>query len=380
MDKRKRIGIVFVFNESWLGGVYYIYNILKALCLLDDSKLPVVDVYCDNETVFEKIKCETHYPYLCFNEYKENYLKRIIWSILMKLNYKVAHWVRFFKFNPEDVFVYPFFYGSNVQEIYWCPDFQEKYLPENFSEEDVKGREKILRYVGNNSIPIVFSSEACLNDFKKFYPTFINKTFVLRFAVVNRINSNIKIGDILDKYNIPPVYFICANQFWKHKNHLFLFKAFRKAINMGLNAHLVCTGNFSDYRNPDYIQEIEKFLHENNKDNRIRLLGMIDKNELMCLIDNSFAVIQPSLFEGWNTTVEDCKALNKFIFLSDLPVHHEQIERNVCFFDPFDEDALAAKLVSVKPTSDKIDYNANIRDFGQRFIDMMGYVSNNCRK
>lgn len=35
-------------------------------------------------------------------------------------------------------------------------------------------------------------------------------------------------------------------------------------------------------------------------------------------------MVQPSLFEGWSTVVEDARALGKTIVLSDIDVHLEQ--------------------------------------------------------
>ena len=78
--------------------------------------------------------------------------------------------------------------------------------------------------------------------------------------------------------------------------------------------------------------------------------------------------MQPSLFEGWSTVVEDAKCLNKFIFLSDLPVHREQNPANVCFFDPYDEDALTDKLLKVEPTTTQYDYSKDIHRFGETVI------------
>ena len=103
---------------------------------------------------------------------------------------------------------------------------------------------------------------------------------------------------------------------------------------------------------------------------------MIDSEELHCLMKNSYAVIQPSLFEGWNTTVEDCKALNKFIFLSDLPVHREQANENVCFFNPRNEDDLVTKLITIKPEVIPCDYSNNLREFGECFLELINYMKN----
>ncbi len=40
-----------------------------------------------------------------------------------------------------------------------------------------------------------------------------------------------------------------------------------------------------------------------------RFLGFIDRGEQLQLMKNSIAIVQPSLFEGWSTVVEDTKAM-----------------------------------------------------------------------
>ncbi len=58
----------------------------------------------------------------------------------------------------------------------------------------------------------------------------------------------------------------------------------------------------------------------------------------------SVAVLNPSLFEGWSTTVEEARALQVPMVLSDLPVHKEQAEGIARFFDRTSAPALADAL------------------------------------
>ena len=67
-------------------------------------------------------------------------------------------------------------------------------------------------------------------------------------------------------------------------------------------------------------------------------------------------------------------ALNKFIFLSDLGVHKEQMKTNVCFFNPRNEDDLAQKLLTVVPQVEPYDYSCNLRKFGEDFLNVIVYV------
>ena len=56
---------------------------------------------------------------------------------------------------------------------------------------------------------------------------------------------------------------------------------------------------------------------------------------------NSIFVLQPSLFEGWGTVVEDAKALDKIIVMSDIKVHYEQKNTKCIIFAKDNCDELA---------------------------------------
>ena len=61
----------------------------------------------------------------------------------------------------------------------------------------------------------------------------------------------------------------------------------------------------------------------------------------------SDAVLNPSLFEGWSTTVEEAKSLGKRVVLSDIPVHREQAPAGAVYFPPRNPKALADVLRGV---------------------------------
>ena len=374
--ERTRIGILMTGVSNWIAGKYYIQNLLCAINTLEDKQKPIIDLYVEDLKAFEDVKEESRYPYLFFNKYKERYFMRIFRRLVYVLNPNAANNLSLFKVNKDDLFIYPAELGTSHRKVCWKQDFQEKYLPELFSEDFVKKRDTNLRSVCERNIPIVFSSYDSQADFQKYYPQYHNPTFVVQFAVSQQNFSDVHFETVKEKYGISKEYLLCANQFWKHKNHLFLFRTFKKALKEGLDLQLICTGALNDFRNPDYANQINSFLKENGMEDSVKLLGLIDKKELLCLMNNSYAVIQPSLFEGWNTTVEDCKALNKFIFLSDLKVHREQISDNVCFFNPRNEDDLVFKLMTVKPHTNYYDYHKNIEDFGKSFYKVIDYMKN----
>lgn len=110
----------------------------------------------------------------------------------------------------------------------------------------------------------------------------------------------------------------------------------------------------------------------------ILFLGFIDRKDQLVLMKNAQAVIQPSLFEGWNTVVEDAKALNQTLIVSNITVHKEQLENNAYYFAPDDYNELALKMVEVinnpnHKLSYDLDYSENIKKFAQN----LKFVLNN---
>ena len=65
---------------------------------------------------------------------------------------------------------------------------------------------------------------------------------------------------------------------------------------------------------------------------------MLPRAHVFRLMRQSLAVLQPSLFEGWSTSVEEAKSVGKRMILLDIPVHREQDPPRALFFDPRDAE------------------------------------------
>ncbi len=107
---------------------------------------------------------------------------------------------------------------------------------------------------------------------------------------------------------------------------------------------MVCSGPMGDYRNKNHVGGLLEYIRINGLENNIRLLGLISRTELFYFFRNCISVLNPSLFEGWSTTVEEAKSLGKNMILSNINVHLEQEPSNSLFFDPFNAEELAELL------------------------------------
>jgi glycosyltransferase involved in cell wall biosynthesis len=142
-------------------------------------------------------------------------------------------------------------------------------------------------------------------------------------------------------------------------------------INKGKSVKVVFTGKQSDNRNPKYNVDLMNFVKQNQLESSTYFLGFIERQEQLKLMQHSIAVIQPSLFEGWSTVIEDAKALNVPMIVSDIEVHREQLGDYNLYFQKHNSSELADKMEVVQKSRPKIafnEYQLQIRKFGIEFM------------
>lgn len=384
MAQGKRIGIIYSYNENWIGGAYYIQNLIRSLNYLSEQERIELYILAADNYVFQELKKITGYPKLKFIRYKPHFTKldifvnRVTQKLFKKkiITKKIQlDWV----FPTYDI---PGDLKHIKNIIFWIPDLQEKYLPHFFSADDVQYRQQCYEKMVVSGYRIVFSSQAALNDFNVFYPNSKNDKKVLQFAVVHPSLEGQNISEVKLKYGIEGDYFISPNQFWQHKNQTAIIESVKILKEKGIAVKVVFTGKEHDYRNPDYTTNLKQKVVDYQLENEIIFLGFIDRMDQLILMKNAQAVIQPSLFEGWSTVVEDAKALHQTLIVSDIAVHQEQLEQKAYYFPPNDYAILAQKIVEVMDNpihklKYDLDYSENIKKFALNLKLLTNRSSNN---
>ncbi len=379
MGKRTKLGLILTLDENWIGGTYYILNLIHALNTLNDEDKPHIVILSNLVSDFEMAK-ETGYPYLSYknpNHYKRNLFEKLINSFIRIFTRKNIIDKRI---NNKDIdFLFPAYDGDLFErisnKIYWFPDFQHIRYPEYFDEQELVNRNKSLDKIITSNNPLILSSKDAYNDLKKTNKDIKCPVYIIPFAVTHQDFSECNIEDLKTKYDINDNYFIVCNQFWKHKNHMLIFKAISELKESGYtDFQIVFTGKENDRRNPGYYDELLQYIKEEKIDDYVKILGLIPRKEQLTLIKFSKSIIQPSLFEGWSTIVEDAKAINKHIIVSDIPVHKEQLQGNYSFFNHYNTDGLKKLIIKLnhEPIENhEYDYNKNIQQFGKQFINIL---------
>jgi glycosyltransferase involved in cell wall biosynthesis len=209
------------------------------------------------------------------------------------------------------------------------------------------------------------------------YPESANPTFVLPFAVTLPNLQGINMLELGKKFKITTEYFICSNQFWAHKNHIAVLKAVLELKNKGIEILVVFTGQPYDPRNPSHYNQLINFVETNGLVDNVLFLGFINRIEQLVLLKNSIAVIQPSLFEGWSTVIEDAKCLSVLVIASDIPVHREQLIDYHYFFAKESVSDLAniiQRVLKERPKLTIPSYKNNVTEFGTNFLNITSNV------
>ncbi len=380
-----RIGIFHTGGPDWTGGERYVRNLALALkqvpsaepvLLMPASKsdselIPWIATGCE---VLRVRALDRWTPSWWLRQFAR-FTKRVeydVWSELFLRHHRIkVTYLRPCVGKP-----------GAIPNIAWVPDFQHLHLPDMFNAETIKTRSEQIRLAAQYSARIVLSSHQAFQDYLRFSPAHARKGRVLPFvASVSPEVYSRNPREVVEKFGLPEKFYYLPNQFWKHKNHLVVVKAMGLLKKMGQRVHVVCSGNPNDHRHPQYWHDLNRAISEEGVGEQLIVLGMIPADDVFPLLRQSIAAINPSLFEGWSTTVEEAKSLGKRVLLSDIPVHMEQAPPGAMYFARNDPEDLAQKMQelwrqlapgpdAVMETRARSTLHTRLVEFGSRFFDV----------
>jgi glycosyltransferase involved in cell wall biosynthesis len=150
-----------------------------------------------------------------------------------------------------------------------------------------------------------------------------------------------------------------------------------KLKEVGILLHIAFTGKFPSADDSPYLAELHNIIEDNKLQDQVTMLGVISRNEQLQIMRHSQAVLQPSLFEGWSTVIEDAKSLQVPVVASDLKVNIEQLGKDGVYFNPHDPDELAAILRNYpeRNMNDVFyeDYSVRIKDAAKTLYSIFSH-------
>lgn len=360
-----RIGFQINFRDKgWMGGINYFRNLFEAIKYSDIKDIDplVVAGYSADKGILASLGVD--------NVTLSLWGDTTGWRWMLRRALALG-FGRDFIFEKEllnknvDLISHLGYLGKNskIPSLVWIPDFQERYLPDFFSAAERNNRDRENRNIVKHASAILLSSEHAREGLAQISKYAAKRAYVLPFvATVPRLSELPSIQSLVAKYDLPESFFFLPNQFWKHKNHEVVIRALALLKNRGKPVTVISTGNPQDHRQPKFFRYLTKLIIEENVIDDFRILGVLPFIDLMGLMSHSIAIINPSLFEGWSTTVEEAKSLGKIAIISDIPVHREQAPSRGIYFNAYDAYGLADILFNTKLTHSKSEELAHMKE------------------
>lgn len=333
-------------GQAWLGGVSYFRNLLSSLHgLVGRSIEPVIatpagtaPAYLAEMPPFERIELRS----LAGRSLARRAVRRLTGTDHLLERELRAHRIGVLSHSGH------LGRRARLPTLAWIPDFQHMRAPENFGERERAIRDRFYRDQCAYATRVIVSSHAARKDLAQFCPAALARSRVLHFVARVPDPATLPSREALAaKYGCPEPYFFLPNQFWAHKNHIVVIEALGLLKARGVPCQVLATGNTLDARQPDYFPRLAARVRALGVEREFRCLGLVPYGDLAALMWHSIAVLNPSKFEGWSTSVEEAKSLGKRTILSDIEVHREQAPPGGVYFSPDDAGGLALHLQAV---------------------------------
>ena len=346
-----RVAFTLISAANWMGtgGYNYLVNLAQVLSAHAPERVQMVlfvgtDAVAANVEPFAALSRVQVVRVSAFDDARRK--QRLREALLTGCDRAAAHAFR--EHRIDVLFECAQFYGWRFPfpRVAWITDFQHRHLPELFGFGAYWKRDLGFRAQIFSRRQVMLSSEDSRSDCETFFPRSMGRTSVVRSAMLPpNLSDDDGAQAIASSYQLPERYFYLPNQFWKHKNHRTVIEALRILRQKGNSTVVAASGRAEDYRHPEHFAALQALVHAYGLTHNFRFLGVVPRPHVFALMRSCTALINPSLSEGWSTTVEEGKSLGVPMLLSDLRVHREQARDYAYFFDPEAASQLASLMV-----------------------------------
>lgn len=348
-----RVAFTLIGGGKGTGGYNYLLNLIRLLCQHETARVtPVLflgaDITQEEASPFEAIAGLEIVRSAVLNRARR--AKSLAISVLLGVDARLRDLLR--SRAIDVVFESAQFFGWRLQMpvLAWIPDFQHRHLRHMFTRKGYWRRELGFQAEICAGRTVMLSSEDARRDCERFYPRAAGRTRAVHFAVSPQAPPSLAHARaVADRHGLPEHFFFMPNQLSKHKNHLLVLDSLALLRERGREVVVVSSGKLADERHPGHFPEVKAKLSRLGLQDAFRLLGMIPYSDLAALMRCSIALLNPSLFEGWSTPVEEARSLGVPLVLSDLDVHREQAGRDAIYFQRHSAQSLADALVAAVP-------------------------------
>ena len=238
-------------------------------------------------------------------------------------------------------------------------------FPELVSSGEYARRTAFYRDILPQALFVFAESEAGKQELLKFTNISEEKIKVVPIFAGNCVAEKVSVekqDEILMQYGLEKYrYFFYPAQFWAHKNHTNLIKAFAEFHKTHPEYKLVLTG--SDKGNKAYIQLMVEELELTNE---VVFAGFVENAVVNTFFANAVALCMTSFFGPTNMPPIEAMHIGCPVICSDLAGHREILGDAAFYFDVNDSQSIAHCMEQI--ISMREEYQSKIQERGSQSL------------
>jgi glycosyltransferase involved in cell wall biosynthesis len=219
----------------------------------------------------------------------------------------------------------------------------QPFFPEVSRGSEWDDRENHYKRILPRATKVITGTNAGKNEAINFYCLNPDNVIVAPFPAPSFHNQDLSQDEVFSAVTKRPGYksfFLYPAQFWPHKNHINLLRAYKIASDKNSEFPiLVLTG--SDKGNKDrVISEAERL----GISSSIDIVGFITREQLVWFYKNAYALIFPTWFGPDNIPPLEAFALGCPVLASKVSGSEEQLQDAALLFDPSDIEGMSEAM------------------------------------
>lgn len=345
------------FNQKFGGPSRYYFNLFENLNNINPDTFIVSPFYINDylkKSEYKKNIYGVNFPKIKFTGSILNKINSSFSEFLIKkIKPSIMHTTDYFetytdKFNPLVVTVHDL-----IHEI-----FHSEYA----KDKDYRPKEKIL----NQADKIVCVSKNTKIDLLKYYQIDENKITVIYHG--SNFSNNFKISNITDKIDANIKYFLYVGSRKRYKNFFSFVEVFKKNKQIYDEFKIICFGGGK------LLNSEKKILMEKNIDLSKLIFFPYNNDELLYkLYKNAYALIYPSIYEGFGMPVLEAMSLGCPVISSNSSSLPEVYGNAALSFSPLSQNELSNNLEKIVS-----DYKLREKLINLGFLQSSKFTWKNC--
>jgi glycosyltransferase involved in cell wall biosynthesis len=231
-------------------------------------------------------------------------------------------------------FTMPFYHDPGIPTVSVIYDLQYLFYPQFFDEEDLGTRARNFSEACRLSTRLV-----CISEFVRktvlensSLPPEQVVTIPIRLAGRLPISQDERRRSVLEAHRLREnSYFFYPANFWTHKNHRMLLTAYGmyRSRHPRSPLKLVCTGSADDR-----MRTVREAVSQMRLEQWVCLPGFLSEMEFSALFASCYALVFPSLYEGFGMPVLEAMTMGKPVLCSNVTSLPEVAGDAALYFSP----------------------------------------------